>query len=180
MEKDPQFEPDADFASWAKCFHEHYEKGSRLEKEFHLTRKLVITARRWTSYIDGLIRHRTGFSRAQWHTLSALTFCDRPVPVVDLSRHMGVKWPTAIRVLKELESRGLIRSEADPADARARLIGITGEGRRVMDEVRAVLDPTRHEILAPLADAKLIEAERIMDELLGELARKEEDARLQR
>lgn len=160
---------DKEFESWAKCFNDHYEKGSRLEKEFHLTRKLVITARRWTSCIDGVIKQRTGFSRAQWHTLSALTFCDRPVPVVDLSRYMGVKWPTAIRVLKELELEGLIQSEADTNDARSRLIVITDKGRSVMDEVREVLDPSRHNILAGLSDDELTMAERVMDDLLREL-----------
>lgn len=167
-----KFKGEVEFDSWAKRFHEHYEAGSRLEKEFKLTRKLVLSARRWTSYIDALVTSKTGNSRARWHTLSALTFCDGPVGVVELSRSMGVKWPTAIRVLKDLEAEGLIRREVDQDDRRSSLVTITAEGRRVMARVRDVLDPARSEILRKFTDDELVVAERVIDELFVELVRK--------
>ena len=164
-----QFDGDIEIDKWADRFHEHYAHDSRLEKEFLFTRGLVITARRWTSYVDVLVKQRTGISRAQWQTLSALTFRDEPVTVGDLSRNMHVKWPTAIRVLKELEVLELISSEPDPNDARVRLIAITKEGARIMQEVREVLDPTRERILSALSDDELVAGTRMMEVLMREM-----------
>ena len=164
-----KFDGDLDMDKWATRFHEHYTRDSRLEKEFLLTRGLVIAARRWTSYVDVLVKQRTGISRAQWQTLSALMHCDGPVTVGDLSRNMHVKWPTAIRVLKELEALELISSEPDPADARARLIAITKEGEHIMEEVREVLDPTRARILSALSDEEMVAGTRLLGVLMREI-----------
>ncbi|MEN7536753.1 MarR family winged helix-turn-helix transcriptional regulator [Aurantiacibacter flavus] len=164
-----KFDGNLDMDKWATRFHEHYGRDSRLEKEFLLTRGLVIAARRWTSYVDGLVKQRTGISRAQWQTLSSLMHCEGPVTVGDLSRNMHVKWPTAIRVLKELEALELISSEPDPADARARLIAITKEGERIMEEVREVLDPTRARILGALSDEELVACTRMLGVLMREI-----------
>ena len=164
-----KFDGDIDIDKWAGRFHEHYAHDSRLEKEFLFTRGLVITARRWTSYVDVLVKQRTGISRAQWQTLSALTFRDGPVAVGDLSRNMHVKWPTAIRVLKELEALELISSEPDPNDARVRLIAITKEGERIMEEVREVLDPTRAKVLGALSDDELLAGTRMLELLMREM-----------
>ncbi|WP_191229269.1 MarR family winged helix-turn-helix transcriptional regulator [Aurantiacibacter xanthus] len=164
------FDGDLEIDKWATRFYEHYARDSRLEKEFLFTRGLVIAARRWTSYVDVLIKQRTGISRAQWQTLSALTFRDKPVTVGDLSRNMHVRWPTAIRVLKELEALELISSEPDPNDARARLITITKEGERIMEEVREVLDPTREKILGTLSDEQLVAGTRMLEALMAEIS----------
>ncbi len=165
-----QFDGDPEIGKWATRFHEHYTRDSRLEKEFLLTRELVITARRWTSYVDSLVKQRTGISRAQWQTLSALTFCEGPVTVGDLARNMRVRWPTAIRVLKELEALELISSEPDPGDARSRLIAITKEGERMMQEVREVLDPTRARILGALSDEELVAGTRMLEVVMREIS----------
>ena len=106
------------FELWARSFHQQFDKGSRLEKEFKLTRTLVVTARRWTSYADGLVRTATGYPRARWQTLSALTFSDGPVGTLDLARRMGLRWPTLIRALNELEADSLVSRDRDRKSTR--------------------------------------------------------------
>jgi MarR family transcriptional regulator for hemolysin len=163
------FKGETEFDAWAKRFYEQYEEGSRLEKEFHLTRKLILTARRWTTHIDELVKKRTGHSRARWQTLSALSFSEGTVGTLELARRLAVRWPTLIRVLNELEAEGLIRRLPDPHDRRMRLVAITPEGRRVMSRVRDILDPARSAVLAGFSDEELVSAERVLDRLFEHL-----------
>jgi len=160
---------DGEFEGWAKRFYEQYEEGSRLEKEFRLTRKLILTARRWTSYIDEVVKKRTGHSRARWQTLSALSFSEGTVGTLELARRLAVRWPTLIRVLNELDAEGLIRRLPDPHDRRMRLITMTPEGRRVMGRVRDILDPARTQVLAGFSDEELVMAERVLDRIFEHL-----------
>lgn len=170
------FKGESEFDAWARRFHEQYEEGSRLEKEFRLTRKLILTARRWTSYVDELVKKRTGHSRARWQTLSALSFSEGNVGTLELARRLAVRWPTLIRVLNELETEGLIRRLPDTSDKRMRLVAITPEGRRVMGRVRDILDPARTRVLARFSDEELVIAERVLDQLFEHLvAMLEED-----
>ena len=46
---------EADFREWAARFAEFYVPGSRGEREFRLTIKLVMAARRWTDAMDELL-----------------------------------------------------------------------------------------------------------------------------
>jgi len=163
------FKGETQFEDWAKRFHEQYDEGSRLEKEFKLTRKLVLTARRWTSFADDLVRKRTQHSRARWQTLSALAFSEGSVGTLELAGRLAVRWPTLIRVLNELEREGLIRREPDRTDRRTRLITITPEGRRLMSRVRDILDPARSRVLAKFSDEDLVTAERVLDEIFTHL-----------
>jgi MarR family transcriptional regulator for hemolysin len=163
------FKGESEFDAWAKRFYEQYEEGSRLEKEFRLTRKLILTARRWTSYIDEVVKKRTGHSRARWQTLSALSFSEGTVGTLELARRLAVRWPTLIRVLNELEAEGLIRRLPDPGDKRMRLVAITPEGRRVMARVRDILDPARSRVLAHFSDEELVIAERVLDRIFEHL-----------
>lgn len=163
------FKGESEFDRWASRFHEQYEEGSRLEKEFRLTRKIILTARRWTSYIDEVVKKRTGHSRARWQTLSALSFSEGNVGTLELARRLAVRWPTLIRVLNELEAEGLIRRLPDPDDRRARFIAITPEGRRVMARVRDILDPARTTVLARFSDKELVIAERVLDQIFEHL-----------
>jgi MarR family transcriptional regulator for hemolysin len=158
-----------DFDRWAQSFYEQYDRGSRREHEFRLTRMLVIAARKWTSHIDEAIKQRTGYTRARWQALSAITLSGVPVSTLELSERMGIQWPTLIRTLNELEAEGLITREQDPNDRRYRLVAISTEGRQVLKDVREILDPMRSELLAHLSEEEMIETERVLRRLLAGL-----------
>lgn len=159
------FKGEAEFDRWAVRFSEFCEPGSRIEKEFRLTRQLIVAARRWTTYIDEAVKQRTGHSRARWQTLSALRFSECPVTTLDLADRMAVRWPTLVKVLNELERENLIKREVNPNDKRSRLISITPEGERLSAEVQAILDPLRSGALAKFSDEELVETEAVLDRL---------------
>ena len=165
---------EGEFDVWASRFHEFFEKGGRSEKEFRLTRKLVLAARRWTNYADEMIKTQTGYSRAHWQTLCALAFSDGPVATLELSRRMSVQWPTLIRVLNDLEKKGLIERAVNPDDRRSRLLRISPAGRKVMSRVQDMLDPSRKEVLSCFSDDELVTVEEVLDRLFLVLNRKGE------
>ena len=155
---------------WGDDFHEQYRPASRVEKEFKLTHKLILTARRWTNHIDATVKAKTGLSRARWQTLSALSFSGAPVSVGALSRRLSVKWPTLVRTLNNLEAEGLISKNVDPSDQRSQLVTITSQGTAMWETVRAVLDPERASVLANISSDDLANAERVLEVVFTELA----------
>ncbi|PXY32512.1 MarR family winged helix-turn-helix transcriptional regulator [Prauserella muralis] len=62
---------------------------------------------------------------------------DEPVRTqAALAQAIGADKTRIIGVLDTLQERGLIEREPDPADRRARLLRLTGEGRRLRDDVQ--------------------------------------------
>ena len=57
-----------------------------------------------------------------------------------------------IPVLDDLQRRGLIEREPDPADRRVRLLGLTPEGRRLQQAVQAEIREGEEVILAKIKD----------------------------
>ena len=156
-------EGEDEFDGWAKRFGDFYPGGSRSELEFRFSRLLILAARRWSTYIDEIIRQRTGQPRSRWQTLAALAFSDGPIATIQLAERMAVQWPSLIRTLNDLESQGLIERRVNPQDKRSRMVTITPEGLAVFREVKAVLDPTRAALLEGFAGKDLAAAERLLD-----------------
>ncbi|MEU4424704.1 MarR family transcriptional regulator [Actinoplanes sp. NPDC024001] len=65
-----------------------------------------------------------------------------------LAASIGADKTRLIPVLDELQRRGLIDREPDPADRRVRLLGVTAEGRRVHGSIQAEIRAGEDEILA--------------------------------
>jgi DNA-binding MarR family transcriptional regulator len=70
-----------------------------------------------------------------------------PVRPTELAAYFGVGKATISRQLKVLEGLGLVERRADPADRRAHLLALTGEGRRRLDTVRAARRERFHALL---------------------------------
>jgi len=165
---------EGEFDGWATRFGEFYPAGSRNELEFRFSRLLILAARRWSTYIDEVIRQRTGQPRSRWQTLAALAFSDGPIATIELAERMAVQWPSLIRTLNDLENDGLIERRVNPADKRSRLVTITAEGLRVFREVKAVLDPARATLLGGFADAELGQAERLLNRFFAMMSEQDE------
>jgi MarR family transcriptional regulator for hemolysin len=148
-------------------YHEFFPPGSREDVEFRLTRKLVLTARRWTAISEDQIKAATGQSRSRWQILLSLAFADPAVTTSALSLRLGIKWPPLVRTLNELEADGLVRRTGNPDDKRSRLIEITPAGYEVAMQVQPVLAKVRADVLAGLDQDELILATRLLDTILS-------------
>jgi DNA-binding MarR family transcriptional regulator len=68
-----------------------------------------------------------------------------------LAQAIGADKTRLIGVLDDLQERGFIRREPDPADRRAHLLSMTPKGRRVRDAARAGIRRREDELLARLS-----------------------------
>ena len=68
-----------------------------------------------------------------------------------LADAIGADRTRIIGVLDELQRRGLIRREPDPADRRVRLLSLTTAGRRLRDTVSAEIQRNEERLLAALS-----------------------------
>lgn len=82
-------------------------------------------------------------SAAVWGALSTLR--ERPLRLGDLAVASRVAQPTMTKIVEGLEAQGWVQREADPADARARLVVITDAGGAALDDWKrrlvAALEP---------------------------------------
>lgn len=132
-----------------------YPAGSRQELEFRTVLTMTRTVRAWTRAVERDLRDRTSQTRVRWETLFAIASAGGPTNASHIARRMGVTWPAMVRNLDGLEADGLILRRADPSDNRSRLIQLTDQGREVIAEVRATLDPARSRLLSVMNDEEL-------------------------
>jgi len=73
-----------------------------------------------------------------------------------LAQSIGADKTRIIAVLDELQRRGLIVREHDPADRRARLLSLTAEGHRLRTSVQTAIQRREEHLLArlPMADRR--------------------------
>jgi DNA-binding MarR family transcriptional regulator len=84
-----------------------------------------------------------------WRTLVVLGSAGRPLRMSDLAERLGISRPSASKLVRRLERRGLLELGSDESDGRVLLVGLSGHGA----ELRASVVARRREILATaLAD----------------------------
>ncbi|WP_067823238.1 MarR family winged helix-turn-helix transcriptional regulator [Nocardia inohanensis] len=77
-----------------------------------------------------------------------------PLTVKDLAQAAMMDAPATTVAVNDLEQRGLVLREIDPANRRSKLVSLTPEGRRVYADAKATPDPAPHPVTA-LAPAEL-------------------------
>jgi DNA-binding MarR family transcriptional regulator len=63
-----------------------------------------------------------------------------PMTLRALAEVVGADAPAATVIVNDLEARGLVTRDAHPDDRRAKVVRLTGEGRRVCRTARAVTE----------------------------------------
>lgn len=91
--------------------------------------------------------------------------------ISDLAAIDHCSQPTMTTQVRRLEDAGLVSRSEDPGDARAVLIGITEDGRRILERVRADRSAAINPYLEHLDDAEraaLVDAIRVLRGLLDD------------
>jgi len=143
------------FDQWSSQYGAFYTPDARIDREFRLSRMLVLAGRSWQHRIDNILRNETGQTRARWQALFALAFAPQPATMSELCKRVRVQWPTMVRLLDAMDRDGLIRREENPADGRSRLVYLTEHGEEVMRQIQPILDRERSRILRHLSDEEL-------------------------
>ncbi|HLH59164.1 MAG TPA: MarR family transcriptional regulator [Streptosporangiaceae bacterium] len=84
-----------------------------------------------------------------------------------LAELIAVDPRNCVPIVDSLAERGLVARDVDPADRRRRVLGLTGQGKRLAVELTAVQDRTEADILSPLDPAQQDLLRRMLVALLG-------------
>lgn len=126
------------------------KRGPVLDLERYVPGLLTFVANKLSRSANAAYQRDFGVSVTEWRVLSQLAI----EPAIAASRICQVigfdKGPIS-RTLAEMENDGLIETEADPADARRRLISLTGAGRELHDRIIQVALAREERLLACLA-----------------------------
>lgn len=98
------------------------------------------------------VAHELGLSPQQLGVLRMLAKGGE-VPMRAMAGHLFCDPSNVTGIVDRLETRGLIERRPDPADRRVKLLGITGEGRKLLAEAHRLL------LTPPAGLAKLTRAE---------------------
>jgi DNA-binding MarR family transcriptional regulator len=116
---------------------------------------------------DALARP-AGQTSARWQVLAMIE--NGPATVAQTARTLGLARQSVQRVADVLEADGLVAYADNPNHRRARLVGLTDEGRRVLSAIQAAQRPWADAIGKAVGAADLRNATDILDRLLGVMA----------
>ncbi|AUM16668.1 MULTISPECIES: MarR family winged helix-turn-helix transcriptional regulator [Rhodococcus] len=88
-----------------------------------------------------------------------------PLRLGDVAKSLRIAPRSATEVIDRLETRGLTRRVADPADRRAVCVHLTDEGRRITAELDAARDAEATEFFAHLDGPERTELARLLRKL---------------
>ncbi len=142
---------------------------ARLEREYGFTYRTILFARRYRALLDEQLRP-LGYGTARMEALSTIERAHEPSAQIAIAKRIGIEGPTLTRMLDTLEAEGLVVRRADPTDRRTKLIELTDEGRRALDEIMTVAHAFRRSVLKDLSDSELDAVNRVTDKLLSSLS----------
>jgi MarR family transcriptional regulator for hemolysin len=117
-------------------------------------RGLTFVARRWRNLMNKELQ-AVGQSHARWGTLYWIAVFGDRVNQTQLADQMGIEQPTLGRVLRKLETDGLIRRRAPHGDRRARVIVLTAASRPLMQKINRIQNQVRARLLKNIDPAEL-------------------------
>ena len=88
----------------------------------------------------------------------------QPMTVKQVAQAATIDAPAATVAVNDLEARGLVVRETDPANRRCKVVSLTDAGRVMVRQIDALPDPAP-EILASLSDDELKALRVILDKL---------------
>ena len=125
-------------------------------------------ARRLRQAVDAELR-TFGLTEATWRPLAYVGRLGGGVRQKELATALSIEGPTLVRLLDNLERRGLIERREDETDRRARGIYLTRAGRELAVRVAKVGTEVQARALAKASPADLEICQRVLDQIEREL-----------
>jgi DNA-binding MarR family transcriptional regulator len=110
-----------------------------------------------------------GLTAARWQVLSAAARSDRPEPVANIARIMGLARQSVQRSADELTRAGLIAFGPNPHHKRAALIHLTEKGRKAFEAITKLQVPWANALAKDLDADDIAVALRLIDVLRRKL-----------
>lgn len=122
------------------------EPGGREDMHYTFSQSLIFLARRWRNLMNQELS-RVGQSQARWGTLYWIDVFGDSLNQTELADRIGVEQQTLGRVLRDLQSEGLIERVASKHDQRAKVIRLTPAADPVMRQIVAIQETVRRKLL---------------------------------
>ena len=146
----------------------HFRRGTPDDTYFRVTRALVVAARRWRKVANERV-NELGQTMARWETLFLVAYSDDELTQSELGRLISVEGPTMVRMLDVLARDGLIERRQSDTDRRVTTNRITRKGEQVIDEIMAVTNLLRAELLQDIDPDKLAVFLEVLSQILLKL-----------
>ncbi len=125
-------------------------------------------ARRLRQAVDAELR-AYGLTDATWRPLAYVGKLGGGVRQKELATALSIEGPTLVRLLDNLERRGLIERREDESDRRARGIHLTRAGRELAVRAARIGVSFQSRLLSGVPDADLETCQRVLDQIEREL-----------
>jgi len=122
------------------------EPDSGEDLHYTFAQSLTFLARRWRNLMNQELRS-VGQSQARWGTLYWIDVFGDSLNQTELADRIGVEQQTLGRVLRDLQSEGLIERVPSKHDQRAKVIRLTRAADPVMRQISAIQESVRHKLL---------------------------------
>ncbi len=111
---------------------------------------------------------RLGLTRAQWRAIKTLAHQEGQTQA-ELAERIELE-PIALgRLIDRLQQAGFVERKADPQDRRCWRLHLTRKAHGVADEMEAIADVLRREILAGIAAADITTTIAVLDRIKNNL-----------
>jgi MarR family transcriptional regulator for hemolysin len=130
------------------------EPGNGEDMHYTFSQSLIFLARRWRNLMNQELSG-VGQSQARWGTLYWIDVYGDSLNQTELADRIGVEQQTLGRVLRDLQSEGLIERVPSPHDQRAKVIRLTRAADPVMRQIVAIQETVRKKLLRNISPEHL-------------------------
>jgi MarR family transcriptional regulator for hemolysin len=129
---------------------------------------LSLASRRWRARVDQRLAP-FGLTQAKWVPLRHLWREGGSLPQYRLAERAGLEGPSLVRVLDELERRGLIKRCDSDADRRSKIVRLTEKAEPLLEEIAARMDALRGEALEGVSNEDVVVLNGVLARILRNL-----------
>ncbi|WP_110687607.1 transcriptional regulator SlyA [Salinicola aestuarinus] len=130
----------------------------------HIGFKLARLPRLWRAVIDERLAP-LGLTQTRWVTLYNLRRMGGGQAQCDLARAIGVEAPSLVRTLDQLAEQNLIERRPCSEDRRTKRLHLTTEASPLLEQIEAIVDQVRDEMLAGLSDEEIDHFEDVLNRI---------------
>lgn len=92
-----------------------------------------------------------------------------PLSITALAERMGITQQAASKAVADLERRGLLRRDPDPADARTKLLHLTDHALAAVEATRVLRRELQEELVAEYGTGRVDDARALLAAIIGRL-----------
>jgi MarR family transcriptional regulator for hemolysin len=130
--------------------------------------RVSVLARRWRAQVDAELESY-GLSQATWRPLIHLASLPGAPRQCELAEKLQIGGPALVRLLDNLEDKGLVERTLVDGDRRAHHIQLTREGRKLAAQVYDIIVAIESRLLADISATDLARCTRVLESITAKL-----------